>query len=255
MKVVKILVVFLFCYAIFVNKIFAQISSSGIAITVDVTGDNVEDGSIICKQDTGFSLCNSDYQTEMYGVVVASPSAAFVEPKSDTSFFVISTGKTAVRVSTKNGNVKKGDMITTSTIPGVGVVADKNGYVVGAALEDYSSDNPDNIGTVMVLLNIHPAAGLSGAKTNLMTALREGLSAPTFEPLASLRYILAALIVLLSFVMGFIYFGRVSKTGIEAIGRNPLASRMIQLSILLHIIVTVVIILVGFGMAYIILIL
>jgi len=88
-----------------------------------------------------------------------------------------------------------------------------------------------------------------------MTALREGMSAPIFEPLDSLRYLLAALILLLSFVLGFAYFGRVSRTGIEAIGRNPMASRMIQISILMHILITTVIIILGFGMAYIILIL
>jgi F0F1-type ATP synthase membrane subunit c/vacuolar-type H+-ATPase subunit K len=107
----------------------------------------------------------------------------------------------------------------------------------------------------MIVLNIHPAAGSTGAKSNLMSALRQGLSAPLFEPLDSLRYLLAALILLLSFVMGFAYFGRVSKTGIEAIGRNPLASRMIQLSIIMHIMITIVIVLIGFGMAYLILIL
>jgi len=237
------------------RNVMAQVSSSGIAITAKVIGDNIVDGSIVCHEDEGFKLCSSDYQTEIIGIVVQNPAAAFVEEDKDNNYLVISNGKTAVRVSTQNGNIKKGDLITTSTREGVGILADQNGYVVGTSLEDYSSDNPDDISTVMVMLNIHPAAGLSGARSNLMTALREGLSAPIFEPLASLRYILAALILLLSFVLGFAYFGRVSKTGIEAIGRNPLASKMIQLSILMHILITIVIILVGFGMAYIILIL
>jgi hypothetical protein len=168
---------------------------------------------------------------------------------------VISSGKAAVRISSQNGNIKKGDPITTSYRSGIGVLALKNGYILGTSLEDYNSDNPDNINTIMVAINIHPAAGLSGAKSHLMNALREGMTAAVFEPLDSLRYLLAALILLISFVLGFAYFGRVSKTGIEAIGRNPLASKMIQLSILMHILITIVIILVGFGMAYIILIL
>lgn len=233
----------------------AQVSSSGIAITAEVTGDNINDGDIVCKRDEGFKLCDAEYHTEIFGVIVNNPAASFEEEEKDNNYLVISTGKAAVRVSSQNGNIKKGDLITTSYRQGVGVLAQKNGYVLGSSLEDYSSDNPDSIGTVMVALNIHPAAGLSGAKSNLITALREGMSAPIFEPLDSLRYLLAALILLLSFVLGFAYFGRVSKTGIEAIGRNPLASKMIQLSIIMHIMITIVIILVGFGMAYIILIL
>lgn len=233
----------------------AQVSSSGIAITIEVAGDNINDGDIICKIGDSFKLCDTEYQTEIFGVIVDNPAVAFEEEEKDGNYLVISSGKTAVRVSSANGNIKKGDLIASSTRPGVGILALKNGYVLGSSLEDYSSDDPDQIGTIMVILNIHPAAGLSGAKSNLMTALREGMSAPIFEPLDSLRYLLAALILLLSFVLGFAYFGRVSKTGIEAIGRNPLASKMIQLSILMHILITIVIIMVGFAMAYIILIL
>lgn len=246
-------------YSIFilngVPQAFAQVTSSGIAITLEVKGSDINDGDIICKKDQGFAECDSEYSTEIYGVVVNDPALALEEEDTDNTRLIMSGGKALVRVSSQNGNIKAGDLITTSPKSGIGVLAQKNGYVLGQALEEYNSDNPDNIGTIMVAINIHPAAGLSGAKSNLITALREGMSAPIFEPLDSLRYLLAALILLLSFVLGFAYFGRVSKTGIEAIGRNPLASKMIQLSVLMHILITIVIILVGFAMAYIILIL
>ena len=58
-----------------------------------------------------------------------------------------------------------------------------------------------------------------------------------------------------SFVMGFVYFGRVARSGIEAIGRNPLASRIIQFNVILHILISIVIVLVGLAIAYLILIL
>lgn len=254
-KILLILTIYVFISYSYVKNTYAQVSSSGIAITVEVNSDKVNDGDIICKQGQVFTLCNEEYQTEIYGVVVENPSAAFEEEEAENNYLVISSGKTAVRVSTEYGNIKKGDLLTTSLRPGVAVLAQRNGYVLGSALEDYNSDNPDAIGSVMVVLNVHPAAGLSGAKSNLMTALKEGMSAPIFEPLDSLRYLLAALILLLAFILGFAYFGRVSKTGIEAIGRNPLASKMIQLSIFMHVLITIVIIMVGFGMAYIILIL
>ena len=146
-------------------------------------------------------------------------------------------------------------MITTSINPGVGKLATRNGFVLGTAMEDYQGQDPNAIGEINVAINIHPAAGISGARGELLTVLREGLSAPLFEPLASLRYILAALILLLAFVLGFAYFGRVSRTGVEAIGRNPLASRVIQTSVVMHVLITIVIILIGFGMAYLILLL
>lgn len=236
------------------RNIQAQVSSSGIAKTISIANENVSEGDIICKDGASFILCNMEYGTEIIGVVSKNPSASF-EEDIENAHLVLSDGKAVVRVSTANGDIKKGDPVTSSTKAGIGVLALKNGYVLGSALEDYSSDNPENIGTIMVLLNIHTAAGISGSRSNLVAALREGMTSAVFEPLDSLRYLLAALILLLSFVLGFAYFGRVSKTGIEAIGRNPLASKMIQMSILMHILITIVIVLCGLGMAYIILIL
>ncbi|KKR11169.1 MAG: hypothetical protein UT39_C0010G0002 [Candidatus Woesebacteria bacterium GW2011_GWA1_39_21] len=258
MRKLSLITFIVVCFLFFFREpsnVDAQVTSSGIAITVEIAGENINEGDLVCRGDDGFKLCDSEYNTEMFGTVVENPAAAFEEERSDNNYLVSSSGKTVVKVSSQNGNIKKGDLITSSSKPGVGVLAQRNGYVIGTSLENYDSDNPDNVGTVMVALNIHPATGLSAAKSNLITVLREGLSAPIFEPLDSLRYLLASLILLLSFVLGFAYFGRVSRTGIEAIGRNPLASRMIQLSIIMHIAITIVIILVGFGMAYIILIL
>ncbi len=256
MRRISLTIAGVFCIIFFSNAsiAMAQVSSAGVAITLEVQGEDISEGDIICKIDNGFRKCSEENNTEIYGVVVDNPAVALEEEEKDNTHLVLSNGKAAVRVSSQNGNINKGDLITTSSRPGIGVLALKNGYVLGQALEDYKSDNPDSINTIMIAINIHPAAGLSGAKSNLITALREGMTAPIFEPLDSLRYLLAALILLLSFVLGFAYFGRVSKTGIEAIGRNPLASRMIQLSVLMHILITIVIVLVGFGMAYIILI-
>ena len=233
----------------------AQISTSGLAVPVPVEKEDIKEGDILCTKGESHGLCNKEYDTEIFGVVTDNPAASFEYENMENTRLVLTTGTAVVRVTSANGNIKKGNSITTSTKPGLGELATRNGYVLGSALENYESGDSNSIGEILVAINIHPAAGLSGPRTNLIVALREGLTAPIFEPLASLRYILAALILLLAFVLGFAYFGRASKTGIEAIGRNPLASRMIQMSILLHIGITIVIILIGFAMAYLLLIL
>jgi len=63
------------------------------------------------------------------------------------------------------------------------------------------------------------------------------------------------LVTITSFILGFVYFGRVARSGVEAIGRNPLASRIIQFNMLLHIVMSMVIVLIGLAIAYLILIL
>ena len=46
-------------------------------------------------------------------------------------------GRVPIKLSTENGPIKKGDRITLSSIPGVGMKATENSRVVGVALEDY----------------------------------------------------------------------------------------------------------------------
>jgi len=72
--------------------------------------------------------------------------------------------------------------------------------------------------------------------------------------LASLRYLLAILVAMTSFILGFVYFGRVAKGGVEAIGRNPLARRAIQIGGALNLVLTLSIMAGGIVLAYVILI-
>lgn len=239
------------------SEAIAQIGTSGIAIPIELADELDINGNVLCSNIEGFIGCNAPYDPSVYGIVTTEPSVALEidSAEAEGTSLAISTGIAKVRVSSVNGNIAEGDFVTTSEISGVAQRADKNGYVIGTALEVYESDNPEEIGEVLVALNIHPAAGLTGARSDLITALRRGLRAPISNPLDSLRYFLAALIVLMSFGLGFIYFGRVGKTGVEAIGRNPLASKMIQMSVIIHVVVTIVIIFVGLLLAYLILIL
>ncbi len=249
----KIVVALILTFAFLPSLAHAQIDSSGFAHSISLS-EQVESGDIICRSNESFVRCTSEYNTEMYGVVTSSPATA-LEVAGEDVVSVISSGSVVTRVSNSNGAIAQGDLITSSDSPGVGKKADRNGYVLGTALESYSAEGQDQVGEILVAVNIHPAAGLASARTNLIQVLREGLSAPLFEPLAALRYILAALIILSSFVLGFIYFGRVAKTGVEAMGRNPLAARTIQASVILHVLITIAIVIAGLVLSYLVLIL
>jgi hypothetical protein len=106
----------------------------------------------------------------------------------------------------------------------------------------------------LVSINIHPSSSFVGSRSNLVANIRQALSSPIVSPLDSLRYLLAFIIAIISFALGFIYFGRVVRTGVEAIGRNPLASRIIQATIFVNILITIVIVLTGLAIAVLILI-
>lgn len=232
--------------------VFAQEVTSGVAVTIPVAGENIQAGSIVCQGEGGFSLCSAEYSPSIYGVIVDNPAVSIQMDIEDSSQEVLTNGLAQVQVTNEAGAIAIGDLVTSSTTSGVGVKSIHNGYVLGVAMEPYNSSD---VGTIKVAINIHPAAGFTSARSNLIDVLRKGATSPLFEPLDSLRYLLAAAILLLSFVFGFVYFGRVASSGVEAVGRNPLAGRLIQFTVLLHVLVTIVIVFVGLFLAYLILIL
>ena len=206
--------------------------NSGIATYIQIKAKNIPAGSIVKFTPDGYKLSDTPYETSVFGVVVKDPAISLEAEDMPNAKPVVSSGKAYVRVSNKNGNLKPGDLITTATDPGVGQKATENGYVIGTALEEYKDSN---VGLVLTQLNI-TFNGASGENaTNLLSSFRLALSSPYLTPLNALRYIFAAVIVVIALFMSISYFGRVANTGVEALGRNPLAGRTITVGIVINI--------------------
>ena len=233
----------------------AQSTSSGTSISITIRDKNAKDGNIISQTSNGYDLSKIAYDPNIFGVVTENPSVYLENTEIPDSKPVATWGKAYVLVSAINGNIVKNDFVTSSTIAGVGQKADRNGKILGTALEDYSNSNPNAVGKIMVAINTDYATSLGNARTNLIETLKSAADFSPLSQLTSLRYILAAAVALLAFATGFVYFGRIARSGIEALGRNPLASRTIQLNIIFNLVLMVVIILVGLALAYLILVL
>ena len=192
------------------------------------------------------SRCNMAYDGNIYGVYVAEPALALENLSLTDAKTVATSGKAYVRVSDANGQVKKGDYVTSSDKEGVGQKATKSGYVMGTALEDAEVGESK----VLVAIAAKQAFVTLSTKGNLLETIKDAILSPTLTPLASLRYILAAIMASAAFILGFWYFGRVAKSGVEAVGRNPLAGRLIQFSVILNLILTALIMGSGLVIAY-----
>lgn len=244
------------CYLLLVtlaSPILAQVTSSGIALSVSITDENVQDGDIVCADKSTYVLCKNAYDQTLFGVVTDNPAASIETSELPNARLVLQAGEAQVRVSTKNGPIEMGDLVTSSDTSGVGQKATENGYVLGTALEQFAPSDPAQAGSILVSLHIHASVSTATTPSNLLKVLQEGVTLPFLDPLSTLRYVSAALIVILSFVLGFIYFGRVAKAGVEAIGRNPLAGGRIQATVIFHILLTIAIAGAGLGIAYFIL--
>lgn len=240
-------------YFVFAPQALAQVNSSGVAISAAVSGETF-DGGIVCSDLANlYSSCKKEYDPNMYGVITLTPGLSFDSGQAG-SVPVVSAGSVYVVVSSLNGDIKKGDYVTSSKTPGVGQLAKKSGYVLGVALEDYSSPDIQATGKILLNINAKPAVLTAGASANLFQLIKDGVEGAFESPLSALRYIVAGILAVISFVFGFLHFGRMAKSGVEAIGRNPLAAKTIQFGIMLNVLIAIVIVGAGLGIAYIVLV-
>jgi hypothetical protein len=233
----------------------AQDIANGTANDIRLKDKNVKEGSIITSTNEGYRQAQKDYDPYLFGVVSLNPALQLTDESDPDATPVISSGRARVRVSTKNGAIKKGDYITSSEIAGVGQKATDNGTIIGTAEEDYSEKDPKKEGLILVTLNPHFAQVSSKVSANLFSAVKLGAVAAVQTPIGSLRYMIAGIIVLLSFYFGFRFFASLSKSGVEAVGRNPLAGKMIMAGVVINTLITIFVMLFGVAIAYLILVL
>ncbi len=229
----------------------APAALGGVAVNVEVKEKDVQAGDILSLTKEGLVRSNSAYDVSIYGVVAAAPILS-VEPKTDTSKSVISSGETEVRVTNKGGTIEVGDFITSSTEAGVGQKATESGYVLGKALKAYDSSS---VGTIPVAVSLGYAtissstkAGAAGAAGSFLQRLAEAISNPDKFGVY-LRYFVAFAVGLISVFGGIFAFIRFMNTGLEAIGRNPLARRTIISGMVLSGVVVAVLAASGLGIA------
>lgn len=115
------------------RRIRQKFSYGDILISVDEKTNNGDN----------LSLSNSEYQTNLIGVATGNnfPIRELDRIKKE--------GICQIKVI-KNANIKKGDYITSSSLPGLGMKATKTGMIIGVAIEDL---NP-NEDYITCLINI-----------------------------------------------------------------------------------------------------
>lgn len=236
-----------------IREIYGGEASLGVARAIEFKDKDVKDGSVVSSSEEGAVLSSVPYDSLVLGVVARDAAIVISSTEVKDGIPIISSGQVYILVSSKDGVIKKGDLLTTSTIPGVAVKALKSGYVLGSAMEDYDNSDPERVEKIAAELNLHyynskptfPGSLSDIFKIALLT-IKEGPS-PWF------KYLIAALVVLASFTFGFLTFGRTAAKGVEALGRNPAARFIIHLGIIFNVSIVIVIIITGLIVAFLIL--
>jgi hypothetical protein len=217
-----------------------------IAKNLEVTDPEAKIGDIVSKTDQGIFRSNIAYDTDIVGIVGESPILVFGKPTT-TTLPVIYLGEALVKVSNKNGEIKKRDLITSSEKPGIGQKATQSGVVIGKALEDFNQEE----GLIKAEINIQYAdigpskVSLSNIFTNIIGQFEREQNLPK-----TLRYIFAILLAASSFFIGFFAFVTALHKGVEATGRNPLAKNSIRFAIILNLLGIIILTLAGLGLAF-----
>lgn len=232
------------------NTLAQELSGGQIATNVEVSDSDAAVGDLLSiTPDNTIVRSSSAYDKNLFGVIAEDP-AVVLNAETSTTKPVIYEGEVRIKVSTKNGNIEVGDFITSSTEAGVGQKSSEEGMVVGKALASFSSSTP---GTIPILLNIqYQSIGVGGNFDELWGKLVALTSAgleesDSFQLL--LRYLFALILGLISFSFGFYFAAKAIRTGLVAIGRNPLAKDTIQAGMFFNLFTVVLLSMSGVGLA------
>jgi hypothetical protein len=152
------------------NNAEGVVYSSSTSMTVYDVAENFPTKENLSELDEGTVLVldssrgvfvkrsSKPYDSLVVGVVSLKPAVLLggfngKQFENETQIAVALAGRVPVKVTTKNGNIRIGDLLTTSDIPGTAMKCDENcklGNVVGKALENFNGKE----GKILVLVSL-----------------------------------------------------------------------------------------------------
>ncbi|MFA5003713.1 MAG: hypothetical protein WC498_00325 [Candidatus Saccharimonadales bacterium] len=236
---------------------------------------NLQNGMIVMldsKDTTKVRPLTSDNASAMQGVVVAANDSAvtLTGDGSSNQVYVATNGKYKALVSNQNGTIKSGDYITISSLDGVGMRADSGQSVIlGKALEGFDGTTgvsstvnlatttggtrQVSIGLIQVDIGIAHNPLQASSVSNVPGFLSKASQAIVDKPVSAPRlYVSLVVLVLTVFIVGSFLYGGV-RSGVTAIGRNPLARQSITKGLVQVILLGSIIFVIGLFAVYLIL--
>lgn len=243
------------------SQVLAQ--NFDIASRYTISDKSAVNGDILSSTEKGIERANVSYDNHLFGVIQDNPLMVYSEA-SGSGQPIARTGDVEVKVSNFNGNLALGDHVTSSPLQGYGMKATQSGYTVGTVTGvivpvgniTYNSKLYQT-GTIKIALKIEYSEITTARNANRLLEyiglafFRNVQDPEKFTQLV--KAIIAGLIAISSFAFGFFAFMRAIAKGVEAIGRNPLAKRTIQVSILMQLVLNIVTTVIGIGAAFLIL--
>jgi hypothetical protein len=262
-----------FCYVVLLVAVQTGYSASAIAKGYATNDSGLKPGMVTALSGTG-SADAPEVKRAAQGEddkiigVATTPQDELVSISSgqQSQVFVQVSGEVDVYVTDMNGSIKKGDLLTTSPILGVLMKASNTpALVVGVALADFDASTAETktindksgdreVKAAKIKANIdHKASSNQEAARTDSSLQRLGTAISGSDDVTELQVAAALVIFLVVLVAeGAIIYGAVSST-ISALGRNPLARKIILKEAIRVLFITFGVLVIGLGAIYMIL--
>jgi hypothetical protein len=238
-------------------------SASAIARGYATDDPSLQPGMVAALSDTSTAdspkvkRASQDDGDKIVGVTTTPEKELVTITSGGQEVYVQITGEVDAFVSDVNGAVKKGDLLTISPILGVLMKADSDArLIIGVALEDLNesvaetksindgSTNRD-VKVVKTRLNLDRKAAANQGGTAGSSLERLGEAITGKHDVNEVQVIAALLIFLMVLVAeGAIMYGSVSSS-ITALGRNPMARKIILKELSRVVVITFGVLVVG----------
>ncbi len=206
----------------------------------------------------------------MHGVVVNANDAPITLSGEGQKVFVATTGTYEVLVSTQNGPIKVGDLVTVSGLHGVGMRAgSEEAWVLGRAVTAFetgstvlgtaevkSSDGTSKsvqLGRVAVDITVARNPLVKATQPNLPEFLQKATETIAGKPVDAPRaYMALVVFIVTTSIAASLLYGGV-RSGIISIGRNPLSKKMVSLGMMQVVLAGLIIFIIGLFGVYLLL--
>ncbi len=207
-------------------------------------------------------------ELSMLGITVASSdSPVSLSDPNQSQIFVATYGEYDTLVSTQNGPIKAGDRISISSVNGVGMKADdQHRVILGKAIQNFAdSSNAEEhiklgggqtvaVGRIVVDVGVARNPAYIGDITpGVPVFLAKAARAVSGRSVTALRiYAGLGVLVLALIIAGIILFGG-ARSGMNAVGRNPLAKKSIFRSMVTVVLMALIVVVLGIFALYLLL--
>ena len=203
----------------------------------------------------------------LFGVVISEGEGSVTFSKVNASTTVALAGEVQVFVSNANGDVKKGDFIGASWLEGVGMKSlesDKQ-KLLGVALEDYDTSSAKAYGEIdttngdidvridVLKVRLFDKEGMVKSESSA-SGLEKMLNGVAGKQVSLAKVLASSILFLITLIVAGMFIMSSIRGSFISIGRNPMASASIYKS-LLHVSgLSVLVLIIGTALTYVVLV-